>query len=79
MEFLDTYTMIITNRYSGEKMKVRICVEQLDDEFATNEALSDIQNDFLWETFDFEFEKGDPVELNDDLINAYGDVEVLAK
>lgn len=73
----DTYTMILTNKYSGEKMKVEMIIEPLVGD-AAEEVFGHIQNNFLWEAFDFEVRKEGTIEVDDDEpINTYGDVQVL--
>lgn len=75
------YEMIVTNKYTGAKMKAKLLVEVLPGCFgtgATDEAIGEIQNNFLWETFDFDVTKLGMVDVAEgDPINVYSDVEVV--
>lgn len=69
------YEMIVTNTITGAKMKAKMLVEDYDDD----EAIGEIQSNFLWETFEFEVTPLESVELNDtDPVNTYSDVEAIS-
>lgn len=76
------YEMIVTNKYTGAKMKAKLLVEVLPGYLgagADDETIGEIQGNFLWETFDFDVKKLGMVDVDDNApINIYSDVEVIA-
>lgn len=75
------YEMIVTNKYTGEKMKAKLVVEVLPGYLGTqvdDVAIGEIQNNFLWETFDFDVHKLGMIDVEEDApVNIYSDVEVV--
>lgn len=70
------YEMIVANEYTTTKLKVTALVEEVGD---VDEALGEIQSNFLWETFSFDVKRvGDAtVDDEDESINVYTNVEVF--
>jgi membrane protein required for beta-lactamase induction len=69
------YEMICTNNITGEKMKCKVTVEAGHSQ---DEAIGEVQNNFLWETFDFDMKKiGDVVLDFDEPLTTYSDVEAI--
>ncbi len=69
------YEMICTNNITGAKMKCTVTIEGVGGDA---EAIGEVQNNFLWKTFDFEMNELATIELPEGTpLTTYGNTEAI--
>lgn len=74
---VDKFEMIATFLPTGQKVRAVLIVETKDN-CDQDEAIGEIQSNFLWEQFEFDINKiGHINQLASDPVNVYGEVTVV--